>query len=102
MTLGTSVELALTSLEPHTLTKDNDNIQPRSGLYALTEREQEVLHLLSKGASNRDIAKQAFLTESTVRTYLTRIYSKHGITSRTEAALKAHTFDLQRPPNVEN
>ncbi len=94
--------MALTSLEPHTLTEDNDNIQPRNSLYALTELEQEVLHLLSKGASNRDIAKQAFLTEGTVRTYLNRIYSKLGVTSRTEAALKAQTFDLQRPPNVEN
>ncbi|HJF33017.1 MAG TPA: LuxR C-terminal-related transcriptional regulator [Sporosarcina psychrophila] len=53
----------------------------------LTPREQEVIQLLASGASNRDIAKQLFLKEGTVRVYLTSIYEKLNVNSRTQAIL---------------
>jgi len=54
----------------------------------LTQREAEVLNLAAKGYSNRDIAKLLFLTEGTVKGYLSHIFSKMGVTSRIQAVRK--------------
>ncbi|MEH7300763.1 response regulator transcription factor [Neobacillus drentensis] len=57
--------------------------------YGLTEREIEVLKELSKGASNREIARKLFLTEGTVKNYISNIYSKLEVTGRHKAVFKA-------------
>ncbi|MFJ7734768.1 LuxR C-terminal-related transcriptional regulator [Lysinibacillus sp. NPDC097287] len=53
----------------------------------LTPREQEVFNLLAEGVTNREIAEQLDLSEGTVRVYLSTIYSKLGVKSRTKAIL---------------
>lgn len=53
----------------------------------LTPREQEVYNLLADGITNREIAEQLYLSEGTVRVYLTSIYSKIGVDSRAKAIL---------------
>ena len=53
----------------------------------LTPREKEVYDLLADGITNREIAEQLFLSEGTVRVYLTSIYSKIGVDSRAKAIL---------------
>lgn len=58
-----------------------------SPLASLTIREQEIFTLLSKGASNKEIAEQLFLSEGTVRVYLSGIYSKLGVKNRAHAIL---------------
>jgi two-component system, NarL family, response regulator LiaR len=55
----------------------------------LTERELEVLRLISKGLSNKEIAAQIFIAEWTVRTHVSNILSKLHLASRTQAALYA-------------
>lgn len=55
----------------------------------LTEREKDVLRLLGKGLSNKEIAAQLFITERTARTYVSNILGKLGLASRTQAALWA-------------
>ncbi len=63
----------------------------------LTERELTVLQMLAKGFTNKEIANQLFLTEGTVRTYLSRVYDKLGAKSRTDAvaiALETGLFKL--------
>ncbi len=55
----------------------------------LTEREKEVLSLLSQGLSNKDIAKKLFLSEKTVKNHLNSIFKKIEVTDRTNAALYA-------------
>ena len=63
---------------------------PQSALVAaLSEREREVLGLLAEGLSNAAIAKRLFLSEGTVRNYLTVIYEKLGVSDRTQAAVLA-------------
>ena len=57
----------------------------RTGLGALTAREREVLNLLARGLSNRDIAEQLVITNKTVKNHLSRIYEKIGVHSRAEA-----------------
>ncbi|HNS50155.1 MAG TPA: response regulator transcription factor [Anaerolineae bacterium] len=55
----------------------------------LTGREMEVLQLLAAGLSNLEIASQLGITESTVRAHVTKVLSKLGLASRTQAALFA-------------
>ena len=55
----------------------------------LSEREIEVLQLLVNGINNEDIAKQMFLSEGTVRNYISSIVNKLGVSDRTQAAILA-------------
>jgi DNA-binding NarL/FixJ family response regulator len=55
----------------------------------LSDRERQVLVLLSDGLSNRAIAKRLFLSETTVKSHLMVIYRKLGVTNRTQAAMIA-------------
>ncbi|UCD43541.1 MAG: response regulator transcription factor [Chloroflexota bacterium] len=55
----------------------------------LTEREVEVLKLIARGMSNQEIAEQLVISETTVRTHVSRILSKLHLASRTQAALYA-------------
>jgi NarL family two-component system response regulator LiaR len=56
---------------------------------SLSPRELEVLRLLAKGRSNTDIAAELFLSEGTVRNYVSGIFVKLGVTDRTQAAVIA-------------
>ncbi len=55
------------------------------GLGSLTAREREVLNLLARGHSNREIAEELVITNKTVKNHLSRIYEKIGVHSRAEA-----------------
>jgi DNA-binding NarL/FixJ family response regulator len=55
----------------------------------LTGRETEVLRLLGQGQSNREIARSLHLKEETVKTHVSKILSKIGVRSRTQAAIYA-------------
>lgn len=55
----------------------------------LNTREREVLRFLSRGLTNNDIAKHLFLSEGTVRNYVTSIFTKLNVTDRTQAAVVA-------------
>jgi DNA-binding NarL/FixJ family response regulator len=55
----------------------------------LTDREKEVLSAVGKGASNKEIAAQLFISERTARTHVSNILGKLGLSSRTQAALYA-------------
>ncbi len=56
---------------------------------ALTERETDVLRLLAQGQSNKQIAHSLHNTEKTIKTHVSRILSKLGVQSRTQATLYA-------------
>ncbi len=62
----------------------------------LSEREREVLGLLAHGLSNADIAARLYLSEGTVRNYVSAIFSKLGVTDRTQAAVLALRHGLGR------
>jgi DNA-binding NarL/FixJ family response regulator len=55
----------------------------------LTERETEVLQLLTKGRSNKEIASALFVSEDTVKSHLKTLFAKLGVQDRTEAAISA-------------
>ena len=62
---------------------------PPSPLERLTEREVDVLNLIAQGNSNREIADTLYLTEGTVKGYVSTILSKLNVQDRTQAALLA-------------
>jgi DNA-binding NarL/FixJ family response regulator len=55
----------------------------------LSQREREVLRLLAKGLSNSEIAGKLFLSEGTVRNYVSALFAKLGAADRTQAVLIA-------------
>ena len=56
----------------------------------LTPREREVLRLIASGRSNKEIAAQLGISERTVKTHISNIFSKLELTDRTQAALFVH------------
>ena len=60
----------------------------------LSERELEVLGLMSEGLTNQDIASRLVLSLSTVKTHLINIYGKLDVHSRTEALFRAKELNL--------
>jgi non-specific serine/threonine protein kinase len=78
-----------------------DVISGQSVLDPLTERELEILRLIADGLSNREIAQELVITLETVKWYNKQIYSKLGVSSRTQAAAqgrKLGLFDAQPVP----
>jgi DNA-binding NarL/FixJ family response regulator len=63
-----------------------------SELLALSARERSVLRLIATGANNREIAQALFLTEGTVRNYISNILGQLNLRDRTQAAIVANTF----------
>ena len=60
----------------------------------LSERELEVLALIAAGESNQEIAAKLFVSTSTVKTHINRLYRKLGARSRTQAIARAREMDL--------
>jgi DNA-binding NarL/FixJ family response regulator len=63
-------------------------------LSGLSDREREVLRLLGTGESNAELAKQLYVSEATVKTYVSRLLAKLDLTNRTQAAILAHEAGL--------
>jgi DNA-binding NarL/FixJ family response regulator len=64
---------------------------------SLTEREVEVLACLGEGLSNAQIAGRLYLSEATVKGYVSRMLEKLGLDNRTQAGLLAHDAGLTSP-----
>jgi len=73
-------------------TVSTPEIEPPQALAQLTQRELEVLRLIASGANNREIAQTLFLSENTVKNYVTNILSRLNLRDRTQAALFAHSL----------
>jgi DNA-binding NarL/FixJ family response regulator len=63
----------------------------------LSMREREVLALVARGMTNREVAHELYLSVDTVKTYVKRLYSKMGVKNRTQAALRAASYVAPSP-----
>jgi DNA-binding NarL/FixJ family response regulator len=71
------------SMETFGLARKTDGLGPDPGL---SPRESEILKRVAAGRSNREIAKELWLSEHTVKYHLTNVYRKLGVSGRTDAA----------------
>jgi DNA-binding NarL/FixJ family response regulator len=74
--------------------------QPKEALWALTEREREILRLLASGETDQDIAAQLYISVRTVRSHLERIRDKTGRRRRpdlTRLAIEQGLIGRTRP-----
>jgi DNA-binding NarL/FixJ family response regulator len=78
----------ISTAESHQATANAQLAEP------LTERELQVLAHLSQGKSNKQIATALFLTEGTIKNYVSQILAKLGVPDRTQAALRARELKL--------
>ncbi|HNT55657.1 MAG TPA: response regulator transcription factor, partial [Anaerolineaceae bacterium] len=60
----------------------------------LSERELDILQLMTEGLSNADIAGRLYLSEGTVRNYTSAIFSKLNVSDRTQAVILALRYGL--------
>jgi DNA-binding NarL/FixJ family response regulator len=86
-------KLLLTSLPgvsaQRTTSPSQESTSP--GISELTPREQEVLQWLGTGATNREIAGQLYITEGTVKTYVTNLLNRLSLRNRSQLALYANS-----------
>lgn len=63
----------------------------------LSARERDVLYLIGKGATNSEIAQQLFISEGTVKTYVTRLFTRLNFRNRSELAIYANSVGWDYP-----
>ena len=68
-----------------------------AALETLTAREQDVLRLVARGASNEEIARELFLGEATVRTHVSNVLAKLGVRNRVQAVIAAYEGGMVTP-----
>jgi len=73
-----------------------ENKNPASEIYELTDQEQRVLEFIGEGMTNREIAKNMFLAEKTVKNYVSSLLRKLGLERRTQAAAMAVRLSVGR------
>src|SRR4051794_1005926 len=79
---------------------DSRDLTP-AGRTDLTERELTILQAVARGLSNRQIARELWVTEQTVKFHLTNIYRKLDVNNRTTAAREAFRLGIAQSPAVD-
>jgi len=85
------VQVAASDAEPASPFAPNAARQQNLGI---TARELEILNLIARGLSNREIATQLFVSENTVKTHCSRAFDKLGAARRTQAVQRGKELGL--------
>ena len=76
------------------------DLADKAKLHELTPREREVLELVARGLSNREIARELVVEESTIRTHIKRILMKLELRDRVQIVIFAYETGVNRPSAV--
>jgi predicted ATPase/DNA-binding CsgD family transcriptional regulator len=90
-------EIALLAQRGRIAPASNPGGPAEPGPAGLTSRELEVLSLVARGLTNRDVGRALFVTEKTASAHVSNILSKLSVRSRVEAAAAAHRLGLVEP-----
>ena len=74
--------------------QNRQTVLPLPSQFRLGERDQELLKLVATGLSNAEIAQQLFLSEGTVKNYVSELFKKLGVSDRTQAVVIALRYGL--------
>jgi DNA-binding CsgD family transcriptional regulator len=85
------VEIVAPAAAPTPNLATDDAVRERLGI---TRREMEVLELVARGLSNREIGETLFVSENTVKTHCSRAFDKLGARRRTEAVQRSKELGL--------
>ncbi|MFC7373782.1 response regulator [Brachybacterium sp. GCM10030267] len=78
------------------VSRPEQSARPDVSLAALTERELDVLRLVARGRSNREIADELYMAEQTVKTHVSRMLGKLSLRDRTQLVVAAYEAGLVR------
>ncbi|MHB8806827.1 MAG: response regulator [Anaerolineaceae bacterium] len=79
------------------LLRDTDgSAEPEEEISSLNEKEYEILCMIAEGYSNREIAKELFFTEGTVKNYVSKVLNTLHLRDRVQAAIYAVQHHLER------
>jgi DNA-binding NarL/FixJ family response regulator len=100
--LPSAIRQAAKGTVVHQTFGEADEPEPAAAKAAgLSDREVSILRALGEGLSNKQIAKQLWLAEQTVKFHLTNIYRKLGVSTRTEAIRHAYRHGLLETPLLD-
>ncbi len=74
-----------------------EHVMTEEAIGDLSEREVEVLQLMAQGMSNQEIAKELFLSSTTVKTHVSHILTKLGVRDRVQAVVEAYDSGIVAP-----
>ena len=74
---------------------------PPQAVQTLTGRELEVFRLITRGLSNAEIGRHLFISDTTVKTHVTRLLQKLGLRDRAQAIVLAYQIGLFEDPDVD-
>ena len=85
-----------TVLSPAVASRIASHVRTPPSAPSLSDRERQVLTLVARGRSNRVVAHELFVSEATVKTHLSHVYEKLGVTDRAAAGARLRPRDPRR------
>lgn len=76
---------------------DEAGLEPIFLKYGVSKREQEIIRLILQGKSNREIERELFISQSTVKNHAYNIFQKTGVKSRYELIVLFQTAPREKP-----
>jgi len=93
--LDTYLQRILAAMSPSAaLTMSKEDLLQQEGLEALTDREMQILHLLDKDLTNKEIARELVVTPGTVKVHTNNVYRKLSVNNRRAAVTLAKALGL--------